>query len=392
MRLIAHSVFPRWLSIVGGIVFCTGVIVLILYSVILSSQTSFQRGLLTEYKDQSERVLRELDALRNEDQYVTNAKLRETNASIQTTFADALTVYERLVDLRALTTDTKKLDASFAAILSLLSLQHWATASAEITALSKKIAEVKTALSPDATLLSTASPHQGAPPSGYFRERVESSDGPFVIDGVAADLSSTKVIVDTASEQTCANECPTLPLSAYVSRNGAYAGINGSYFCPAEYPSCAGKTNSFDTLLMNSKKVYFNSDNNVYSVVPAVIFLGSSVRFVGKSLEWGRDTSPDGVLANRPLLVFGGALAFSGQGEAKEEVKGNRSFVGNKGSTVYIGVVHNATVSQSARVLLAFGLENAMNLDDGGSTALWYSGYKVGPGRNVPNALLFVRK
>jgi len=56
------------------------------------------------------------------------------------------------------------------------------------------------------------------------------------------------------------------------SKKYAYAGVNGGYFCPPEYPSCAGKTNSFDTLLMNKNKVYFNSDNNKFSVVPAVVF------------------------------------------------------------------------------------------------------------------------
>ena len=40
----------------------------------------------------------------------------------------------------------------------------------------------------------------------------------------------------------------------------------------------------------------------------------------------------------------------------------------------------------------ALGLENALNLDSGGSTALWSGGYKVGPGRNIPNAILFIRK
>lgn len=63
------------------------------------------------------------------------------------------------------------------------------------------------------------------------------------------DLNSTKVIVDTASESDCSNDCPFLSLADYVARNGAYGGINGSYFCPAAYPSCAGKTNSFDTLM-----------------------------------------------------------------------------------------------------------------------------------------------
>ena len=213
-----------------------------------------------------------------------------------------------------------------------------------------------------------------------------------MISLVAGDLGSTRVIVDTASDGNCGNDCPVLSLGDYVSRNGAFAGINGSYFCPASYPSCAGKTNTFDTLLMNKNKVYFNSDNNVYSTVPAVIFGNGWVRFVGQSLEWGRDTSIDGVIANQPLLLMGNNVMFGGDGDPKKGSKAGRSFVANKGNTVFIGVVHSATVAEAAVALKALGMENAINLDSGGSTALWSGGYKVGPGRNLPNVILFVRK
>ena len=143
---------------------------------------------------------------------------------------------------------------------------------------------------------------------------------------------------------------------------------------------------------MNKNKVYFNSDNNVYSTVPAVIFSGNSARFVTKSLEWGRDTSVDGVIANQPLLILNGQVVFGGDSDPKHLIKGNRGFVGTIGNTVYIGVVHNVTMTESAKALRALNLTNALNLDNGGSTALWYSGYKVGPGRNIPNAVLFVKK
>ncbi|OGE32750.1 hypothetical protein A3C99_00470 [Candidatus Daviesbacteria bacterium RIFCSPHIGHO2_02_FULL_37_9] len=216
--------------------------------------------------------------------------------------------------------------------------------------------------------------------------------GSYLVSIISADLNSTRVIVDTASGEDCSNACPTLPLGEYVSRNGAFAGVNGSYFCPEAYPSCAGKTNSFDTLLMNKNKVYFNSDNNVFSTVPAIIFSGNSGRIVGASSEWGRDTSVDTVIANHPALVMGGNVSFGGNDDPKQGSKGNRSFVGFTDSTVYIGVVHNATVAESARVLAAMGVQNALNLDSGGSTALWSGGYKVGPGRNIANAVLLVGK
>ena len=85
-------------------------------------------------------------------------------------------------------------------------------------------------------------------------------------------------------------------------------------------------------------------------------------------------------------------MAFGGDDDPKKGSRGNRSFVANKGNTVYIGVVHNVTVAESALALQALGMENALNLDSGGSTALWAGGYKVGPGRNIPNAILFIRK
>jgi hypothetical protein len=143
---------------------------------------------------------------------------------------------------------------------------------------------------------------------------------------------------------------------------------------------------------MNKNKRYFNSDNNVYSTVPAAIFYGNTARFVTQSLEWGRDTGVDAVIANQPLLILNRQIRFTGGDDPKQGSKGNRSFIANTGNTVYIGVVRNATVAESAQVLNVLGIDNALNLDDGGSTALWFGGYKAGPGRNLPNAVLLVRK
>jgi hypothetical protein len=144
---------------------------------------------------------------------------------------------------------------------------------------------------------------------------------------------------------------------------------------------------------MNKSKTYFNSDNNVYSSVPAVIFSGSSARYVGQSLEWGRDTGVDSVIANQPLLITGNEIRFNGDGDPKKGSRGNRSFIGSTGSKVYIGVVHNATVAEVGHVLKSMGVQNALNLDSGGSTALYLNGsYLAGPGRNTPFGIVLVRK
>ena len=343
------------------------------------------------YKDLAN-IKSELDSLKNEDQLLKNKSLQEEIKSIEKTYDQAVSSYELLLDLKVKTNKTDDLDKLFAKSLDFLSTRNYSSASSSLASLNAKIKEEDKKISSTFSIPQNIPQNNTPPQTGYSRQQVKTDSGEFMVSIAAADLGSTKVIVDTASDSNCTDNCPVLPLSTYVSRNNAYAGINGSYFCPTAYPSCAGKTNSYDLLAMNYKKTYFNSDNNVYSNNPAVIFGDSYIRFVGSASQWGRDTGPNGVLSNYPLLLSGGNITFTGDSDAKQSNKGGRSFVANKGNTVYIGVVHSATVAESAKVMKAMGMENALNLDDGGSTALWFGGYKIGPGRDLPNVILFVKK
>lgn len=282
-----------------------------------------------------------------------------------------------------------KKEASFSAI-------NVSTPNSSASASASPSATIKPSISPTATPSATPKPIvvNNTPPNSGFAVQNVSVDGKrYKVMIIAGDLNSTKVIVDTASESDCVKDCPVLSLADYVSRNGAWAGINGSYFCPKDYSSCADKKDSFDTLLMNKNKRYFNSDNNVYSTVPAAIFSPGGARFVSQSLEWGRDTGVDAVIANYPLLVRGNNVNFN---EAPNEPKfggaAARTFIASKANMVYIGVVLGASMGESAKVLHALGMGDAMNLDQGGSTALWHGGYKAGPGRGIPNAILFVNR
>lgn len=351
---------------------------------------------LSQEKDKTltelEKISEELNELKNQDQVKINSQLSERIENIENTYDKAVSVYEDLLELKEKTDETDDLDELFAESLSLLSDQNYSTASAKLSQLQAEIQTIEQEIAASFEIPESV-PQSNAPPgSGYSRQQVNTEIGTFLVSMIAADYSSTKVIVDTASSSDCSNDCPVLPLSEYVSRNGAYAGVNGTYFCPASYPSCAGKTNSFDLLLMNKDKTYFNSDNNVYSGNPGVIFGGSYIRFVTAVSQWGRDTSIDSMISNFPLLVFNKQITFGGDDDPKKGSKGGRSFVANRGNTIYIGVVHNATVAESARVMKALDMDNAMNLDNGGSTALWSGGYKVGPGRNLPNVILFVSR
>lgn len=336
---------------------------------------------------------KELQELKLQDQYVINKKLKDTIQKIETTYKKAVSSYEKLLDLKSVTQKTEKFDNAFAEALSLLSQRNYATAEAKLADLNKSIDDERTKLASEFTIPQNIQTSNSLPSSGYGRQQVSIDVGNFLVDIISADLNSTRVIIDTASDSDCSNNCPTLSLGEYAARSGAFAAVNGSFFCPAEYPSCSGKTNSFDTLLMNKNKHYFNSDNNKYSTVPLAYFSGNSMGVRSQSLNWGRDTGVDGVIANFPLYVEGGQNRFGGSGDPKISNKGTRTFVGNKGSSVYIGIIYNASAEDAAKVLITLKLDNALGLDQGGSTALWYAGsYKAGPGRNIPNAVLFVRK
>ena len=337
-------------------------------------------------------VSAQLKDLQSQDQVKINLENKKEIDSIQKTYKSAVNSYEDLIEISVTNKNLPKMQELLAKALSQLSEKNYASAQASLTALDKQIAAENVTVSSEFTIPTNVKQSNTPPGAGYSRQSVKTDLGTYLVDIISADLNSTRVIVDTASDGDCRDNCPVLSLGDYAARSGAFAGVNGSYFCPASYPSCAGKTNSFDTLLMNKNKVYFNSDNNVYSTVPVVAFGSGWARFMGRSSDWGRDTGVDGVIANQPLLVSGGKSVFGGDDEAKRAGKGSRSFVANKGNVVYIGVAHNVSAAEMAKVLETMGMDNALNLDSGGSTALWSGGYKVGPGRNIPNAVLFVRK
>jgi exopolysaccharide biosynthesis protein len=341
-------------------------------------------------------VSAEFKAIKEVDQVKLNQQLLEENKQINETFKKANGDYQSLLDLKIQVPKLdKKFDENYAKSLKQLADRDYKGALDTLGNLEKDMQSEKAKLAPPpaANPASNAPVSNAAPGSGYSAQKVSTDRGEYSIQIIAADLNSTKVIVDTASDSDCRDNCPVLSLGEYASRSGAYAGINGNFFCPASYPSCAGKTNSFDTLVMNKNKTYFNSDNNVYSTVPAAIFSAGSARFVGQTQQWGRDTGVDAVIANYPLYIAGGNNNYGGSSDPKIESKGTRTFIASKGSMVYIGIIYGASAGDAAAVLKTLGMDNAMGLDQGGSTALWNGGkYLAGPGRGIPNAVLFVRR
>lgn len=389
-----HWYIGVFLLLVGGIFLS-----LYLYYQEFTKKTALTQDLTSasEQKIVLEKRLKKTESdladLKNENQYKINQTQQEEIKNIKKTYSKAAVTYEDLLDLKAKSKNTAKMDELYASSLKLLSEQNYASAEANLTDLAGQIKTETDKISSSFKIPENVPQSNTPPGSGFAAQRVTIDSQTFMVSIVSADLNSTRVIIDTASESDCSNDCPVIPLASMISRSGAYAGITGAYYCPSDYPSCTGKVNTFDLLIMNKNKVYFNSSNNVYSTNPVVVFKDNWARFIPQGSGWGRDTGVDAVIMNFPLLVRDNTVVYGGGGDGKWISRSTRGFVGATGSNAYIGYVHNATLADAAKVIHAMGIQNAMNLDGGGTVALWANGgYKVGPGRNLTNAILFVRK
>ena len=379
---------------VGFAIALAGTIVFLFSAILFAGQKAYFQYKLQNTQNELAETKEILQKTQKDKDYLDKKQINEELERIKKTYILASKSYEELLKLKEIT-KTGPLDEQYAEIISFLSLHNYASAESSLADLNTKIKSERSKAESAATaaIPENITTNNTPPGAGYRRQYVKNDYGTYMVDIVAADLNSSRVVVDTASEGTCTNDCPVMSLGAFAGRSGAFAGINGPYFCPSTYPACADKKNSFDTLLMNKNKTYFNSDNNIYSNVPAIIFQGNSARYVGRSLEWGGDTGPDSVIASQPLLVLNGSVVFGGDDEIKRSGKGSRSFLGSTGNTAYMGVVYNANVAEVAEILKTMGVNNAINLDSGGSTALWTGGrYVAGPGRDTPFGILFVGK
>lgn len=336
---------------------------------------------------QLNKVARDYEALKNDDQVVKNQQLAAEIEQIEQTFSDGALLFERRADLpaQAGVGANKKLDIELAKFLGYLGERKWTEAKALIVEINKLIDKIIADAVPKVSA-PTATSSNSLPGSGYSRQKVATSRGEFVVAMVVAP--GARVMIETASDSDCADNCPTKTLAEHIAAAGGFAGINGAYFCPPDYPRCQGKVNSFDTLAVNGRtKAVLNRANNVYSTVPLVAAYGSNLSFYDQTVQWGVDTSSTGALANFPRLLRDGSVATGDEGS-----RGMRGFIGTKDGAIVIGHVYSASLVDTAEVLKTLGLQNAINLDGGGSSALWYEGgYKVGPGRGLPTAVVLAR-
>ncbi|MFH0951685.1 MAG: phosphodiester glycosidase family protein [Patescibacteria group bacterium] len=247
--------------------------------------------------------------------------------------------------------------------------------------------------------------------SGWEATTVLTEVGPFSIRYIRVDLDNPRLKVYTLT--TTSGDCDTCgvnSLASYVNSVNGFAGINGSYFCPADYGSCAGQPGSYFWMWYNSLTSQFtNSFQNQFNDQGGAIAFDQSnnYHFYRRSSDWpgktasaSRFTNQTGqtlqaAFSNGPVLVYeNNFVVEAGQLDSKQlTVKSNRSGMGFKNNDVYLVVASGATVLDLGYIMAALDMEHAINLDGGGSSALYYNGqYRAGPGRSLPNAIVFAEE
>lgn len=187
----------------------------------------------------------------------------------------------------------------------------------------------------------------------------------------------------------------TEALGSIAKRSGAVAAINGTYFnayTNGSYKVPYGYIISGGKMLKNSpadKRTVFAYDSNLLAeLIPGNQFMD---RFNSGSVV--------GALQAGPRLLVDGKVSLNVAGEGFRDPKiltggGSRSALGlTRDHKLILLTSGGATIPQLAQIMKQAGAYQAMNLDGGASSGLFYSGkYLTTPGRLISNALVVKTK
>lgn len=237
--------------------------------------------------------------------------------------------------------------------------------------------------------------------SSYEYKKIDTKSGVYSVNIVEIDLSNPRleIVTDTGNVSDCESQCRAVSLGGYVVSNDAFAGINGTYFEAYD----AGKKNYYFYPVYNSlEKVLINEDQLkywttgplfVWDVNNKFYYFKDSRDFGGtKEFEKKYNTKIQAAIGNRPRLIENGKnmLIEFDIDKNQRDLKARRNAIAYKNNKIYLVVSENTTVPDLADIMQEMGAEYALNLDGGSSSAFWYNDeYMIGPGRDVPNVIVF---
>jgi len=226
--------------------------------------------------------------------------------------------------------------------------------------------------------------------------------GNFEIDLIEIDLSNPnlEIITDTADDSDCEENCQAKPLVDYVLASNGFAGVNATYFCSGS--GCGSANYYFFPVYNNRLGKCINEDQLKYWTTGPIMAFDANNKFY--YFKDSRDFSGvydfekkygvklQAAIGNKPRLIENklNLLIEWEVDKGQREVKTLRNAIGYAEGKVYLVVARQATVPDLAEIMQAMDMEYALNLDGGNSSALFYNDeYMIGPGRNIPNAIIF---
>jgi exopolysaccharide biosynthesis protein len=246
--------------------------------------------------------------------------------------------------------------------------------------------------------------------SSYQYTKIKTERGTFSIDIVKIDLSDPdlKIITDTADETTCKSNCSAKPLTDYIFKAHAFAGINGTYFCSSA--GCGAANYYFFPVYNTAKKVLINeSELKYWTTGPMMVFDTNNKFYYFKDsrdfksvadFEAKNGVTLQAALGNKPRLVEDGKNALITWEVDPGQLNGKywRNAIGyqdngtNGHGMVYLVIARSATLDDLAVIMKQLKMDYAVNLDGGSSAALFYNDELMeGPGRNIPNVIMFAK-
>lgn len=197
-------------------------------------------------------------------------------------------------------------------------------------------------------------------------------------------------------------------LKSLIERGQGIAGINGAYFTPRDYTGLSDTTNTV-RIIANDGFAFsrYFPDTGINGIFG--FFRDGSPILVQNNIYGEsrlRDNYNSGMIleiqsgiANFPILLASGAnmvprydvLGFI---TAKMKMISTKSFICRTIiNDIKMGTIEKISMWDVPDFISRFGCIDAINLDNGGSLAMYNTGkYIVGPGRNIMDAFIIVKK
>ncbi len=335
-----------------------------------------------------------ISALSQETQKLNELESNKELKLVKSTLQQVKEIKDKSEKYKAQGVKVESFMESYPVILDKLSLLKFEEASMSASEVNKKLeASYQAKLEADRKALEEAKKRYESvvSGSGYVRYNVVTEVGVFSADIIVADLNKVKVMTDTAVNSECKSNCSLMAVGSYVQRLGGFAGINGSYFCPADYAQCSEKKGSFDFPIYNSRLGrWINKDNMFWDNRALITFNGNGGSMYTFAKGYGGGSVDAAITMTPGLLKDGSVIVGNYKLDSKEKIRSTRSSIGFGGSKAYMIVARGVTNFELAYVHKAVGSKNAIALDGGGSVGLFYnSSYLAGPGRAPANAVVF---